>query len=361
MFTVRLNRIGERIFRGVLALLALNAALLPCARMGGGRTRRRLVGVAAVVILTVLSCAWSVARGGVCGNGPGRARVGGDGSENAPVSDDGAIAVKKGWDGWDGEAGHAPLVGERRRRRLDEGVARSERVASNPAWQALTRQATLRDDPGSCAGVCGLCTSSCCCDRDCRAVGDCCGDFEDVGVCQAQKDEGGGSVGDGTPPPSAPVGEVTKPPPAPEVPELPPAMPSAPRPPAQPPPVIRPPTPSPPPPSPPSPSPPPRFIPPFTRPPPFTYSPPFAASSSDPPPPPPRATAPPSTVKATAADPRGVWHSDVSPPGPWYPTLPPAPFPPLPGVPPFPLYLYTKLQAVPRCVRLFSFVYGQLN
>ena len=329
--------------------------------MGGGRTRRRLVGVAAVVILTVLSCAWSVARGGVGGNGPGRARVGGDGSENAPVSDDGAIAVKKGWDGWDGEAGHAPLVGERRRRRLDEGVARSERVASNPAWQALTRQATLRDDPGSCAGVCGLCTSSCCCDRDCRAVGDCCGDFEDVGVCQAQKDEGGGSVGDGTPPPSAPVGEVTKPPPAPEVPELPPAMPSAPRPPAQPPPVIRPPTPSPPPPSPPSPSPPPRFIPPFTRPPPFTYSPPFAASSSDPPPPPPRATAPPSTVKATAADPRGVWHSDVSPPGPWYPTLPPAPFPPLPGVPPFPLYLYTKLQAVPRCVRLFSFVYGQLN
>ena len=344
-----------------MALLALNAALLPCARMGGGRTRRRLVGVAAVVILTVLSCAWSVARGGVGGNGPGRARVGGDGSENAPVSDDGAIAVKKGWDGWDGEAGHAPLVGERRRRRLDEGVARSERVASNPAWQALTRQATLRDDPGSCAGVCGLCTSSCCCDRDCRAVGDCCGDFEDVGVCQAQKDEGGGSVGDGTPPPSAPVGEVTKPPPAPEVPELPPAMPSAPRPPAQPPPVIRPPTPSPPPPSPPSPSPPPRFIPPFTRPPPFTYSPPFAASSSDPPPPPPRATAPPSTVKATAADPRGVWHSDVSPPPPWYPTLPPAPFPPLPGVPPFPLYLYTKLQAVPQCVRLFSFVYGQFN
>ena len=344
-----------------MALLALNAALLPCARMGGGRTRRRLVGVAAVVILTVLSCAWSVARGGVGGNGPGRARVGGDGSENAPVSDDGAIAVKKGWDGWDGEAGHAPLVGERRRRRLDEGVARSERVASNPAWQALTRQATLRDDPGSCAGVCGLCTSSCCCDRDCRAVGDCCGDFEDVGVCQAQKDEGGGSVGDGTPPPSAPVGEVTKPPPAPEVPELPPAMPSAPRPPAQPPPVIRPPTPSPPPPSPPSPSPPPRFIPPFTRPPPFTYSPPFAASSSDPPPPPPRATAPPSTVKATAADPRGVWHSDVSPPAPWYPTLPPAPFPLLPGVPPFPLYLYTKLQAVPQCVRLFSFVYGQFN
>ena len=35
--------------------------------MGGGRTRRRLVGVAAVVILTVLSCAWSVARGGVGG------------------------------------------------------------------------------------------------------------------------------------------------------------------------------------------------------------------------------------------------------------------------------------------------------
>ena len=341
-----------------MALLALNAALLPCARMGAGRTRRRLVGVAAVVILTVLSCAWSVARGGVGGNGPGRARVGGDGSENAPVSD-GAIARKEdGWDGWDGEAGHAPLVGERRRRRLDEGVARSERVASNPAWQALTRQATLRDDPGSCAGVCGLCTSSCCCDRDCRAVGDCCGDFEDVGVCQAQKDEGGGNVGDGTPPPSAPVGEVTKPPPAPEVPEapvspeLPPAMPPAPRPPGQPPPVIRPPPPSPPPPSPPPPSPPPRFIPPFTRPPPFTYSPPFTASSSDPPPPPPRATAPPSTVTALA-DPRGVWHSDVSPPPPWYPTLPPAPFPPLPGVPPFPLFLYTKLQAVPRCVRLF--------
>ena len=74
--------------------------------------------VAAVVILTVLSCAWSVARGGVGGNGPGRARVGWDGSENAPVSD-GAIARKEdGWDGWDGEAGHAPLVGERRRRRL---------------------------------------------------------------------------------------------------------------------------------------------------------------------------------------------------------------------------------------------------
>ena len=148
MFTVRLNRIGERIFRGVLALLALNAALLPCARMGGGRTRRRLVGVAAVVILTVLSCAWSVARGGVGGNGPGRARVGGDGSENAPVSDDGAIAVKKGWDGWDGEAGHAPLVGERRRRRLDEGVARSERVASNPgahtAGHATGRSGELR-------------------------------------------------------------------------------------------------------------------------------------------------------------------------------------------------------------------------
>ena len=198
-----------------MAFLALNAALLPCARMGGGRTRRRLVGVAAVVILTVFSCAWSVARGGVGGNGPGRARVGGDGSENAPVLD-GAIARKEdGWDGWDGEAGHAPLVGERRRRRLDEGVARSERVASNPAWQALTRQATLRDDPESCTGVCGLCTSSCCCDRDCRAVGDCCGDFEDVGVCQAQKDDGGGSVGDGTPPPSAPVGEVSTPPPAP--------------------------------------------------------------------------------------------------------------------------------------------------
>ena len=321
--------------------------------MGGGRTRRRLVGVAAVVILTVLSCAWSLARGGVGGDGPGRARVGGDGSENAPVSDDGAIARKEdGWDGWDGEAGHA-RVGERRRRRLDEGVARSERVASNPAWQALTRQATLRDDPESCTGVCGLCTSSCCCDRDCRAVGDCCSDFEDVGVCQAQKDDDG-SVGDGTPPPSAPVGEVTTPPPAPEVPGLlPPAMPSTPRPPGQPPPVIRPPSPSPPPPSPPPPSPPPRFIPPFTRPPPFTYSPPFTASSSDPPPPPPRATAPPSTVTATAADPRGVWHSDVSPPPPWYPTLPPAPFPPLPGVPPFPLFLYTKLQAVPRCVRLF--------
>ena len=59
---------------------------------------------------------------------------------------------------------------------------------------------------------------------------------------------------------------------------------------------------------------------------------------------------PPPDANVTAlADPRGVWHSDVSPPAPWYPTLPPAPFPPVPGVPPFPLFLYAKLQAVPRC------------
>ena len=57
------------------------------------------------------------------------------------------------------------------RRRLEEGVARSARVAS--AASAFGREAGEE----SCEGVCGLCRASCCCDRDCRAVGDCCGNF----------------------------------------------------------------------------------------------------------------------------------------------------------------------------------------
>ena len=67
-----------------------------------------------------------------------------------------------------------------------------------------------------------------------------------------------------------------------------------------------------------------------------------------------RCRTPPDANVTALADPRGVWHSDVSPPAPWYPTIPPAPFPPFPGVPPFPLFLYAKLQAVPRCSRILA-------
>ena len=70
------------------------------------------------------------------------------------------------------------------RRRLDAAV--------DPAFGAGGEEAGAGGE--TCAGACGLCRASCCCDGDCVALGDCCGDFSDDGVCEAQKE---GNLGGG--------------------------------------------------------------------------------------------------------------------------------------------------------------------
>ena len=207
----------------------------------------------------------------------------------------------------------------------------------------------------SCATACGLCRASCCCDAECRAVGDCCADFEQPGMCVEQKAASlvGGSGGSSAAPPAPPPRRAPSPAgfgfgfgfgfgsgPPPSGPNAPPATPE------------------------------------------MSFARPTASASTShaegyddrplafpppPPAPPPPRTDPPSAptgaaarsvpvagassgdVRASLVDPRGTWHSDVSPPAPWYPSRPPVPFPPAPGVPPVPLGVYAKLQAVPRC------------
>eukprot|EP00982_Pelagococcus_subviridis_P011309 31076-Pelagococcus_subviridis.AAC.3 len=82
------------------------------------------------------------------------------------------------------------------RRRLDAAV--------DPAFGAGGEEAGAGGE--TCAGACGLCRASCCCDGDCVALGDCCGDFSDDGVCEAQKEGNLGGGGDdvGEPPPPPP-------------------------------------------------------------------------------------------------------------------------------------------------------------
>ena len=215
--------------------------------------------------------------------------------------------------------------------------------------------------PGeSCAAACGLCRASCCCDAECRAVGDCCADFEQPGMCVEQKTLTENSLGNesgqesGAPPTpesSSPGDEIVPPPDGfglgegtvPGASVAPPAAPeiSLTWPPA---PVSSPLPVSPPPPPPPSP-PPPAWSPSAPVAAAGTAGPPLSSSGPD-------AGDDAAAAAAAAAaviDARGTWHSDVRPPPPWNPSLPPAPFPPLPGVPPFPLGVYAKLQAVPRC------------
>ena len=213
----------------------------------------------------------------------------------------------------------------------------------------------------SCATACGLCRASCCCDAECRAVGDCCADFEQPGMCVDQKassqdlgESGGsseapptsltalvpppdsfGSDGFGTPP-GGPISDQ-KPPAVPETsftwpPASPPASPGAPegRDDGRPPFVV---------------SPPPTPEPPSAYAAAAAWSGPDARDDADD-----DVSVEKGGVSVAAfVDPRGTWHSDVRPPAPRYPSRPPAPFPPPPGLPPFPLGVYTKLQAVPRC------------
>ena len=213
----------------------------------------------------------------------------------------------------------------------------------------------------SCAAACGLCRASCCCDAECRAVGDCCADFEQPGMCVDQKassqdlgESGGsseapptsltalvpppdafGSDGFGTPP-GGPISDQ-KPPAVPETsftwpPASPPASPGAPegRDDGPPPFVV---------------SPPPTPEPPSAYAAAAVWSGPDARDDADD-----DVSVEKGGVSVAAfVDPRGTWHSDVRPPAPRYPSRPPAPFPPPPGLPPFPLGVYTKLQAVPRC------------
>ena len=213
----------------------------------------------------------------------------------------------------------------------------------------------------SCAAACGLCRASCCCDAECRAVGDCCADFEQPGMCVDQKassqdlgESGGsseapptsltalvpppdsfGSDGFGTPP-GGPISDQ-KPPAVPEIsftwpPASPPASPGAPegRDDGRPPFVV---------------SPPPTPEPPSAYAAAAAWSGPDARDDADD-----DVSVEKGGVSVAAfVDPRGTWHSDVRPPAPRYPSRPPAPFPPPPGLPPFPLGVYTKLQAVPRC------------
>ena len=215
----------------------------------------------------------------------------------------------------------------------------------------------------SCVAACGLCRASCCCDSDCRAVGDCCFDFEEQNVCVEQKHTGAPGVGGTTgvlppssitfpPTASVPPDKTVSPPSTPATPALPEATLTWPpfSPVFMPPPVEYgkpvnpPPPPPPPPPSPPSP--------PYTEPETGTGT---GTESVLLPPPSgffPGTGTLGSTVSSqgiSSIDPRGTWHSDVRPPVPMFPSLPPAPFPPLPGFPPVPLGMYAKLQAVPRC------------
>jgi len=198
----------------------------------------------------------------------------------------------------------------------------------------------------SCAAACGLCRASCCCDAECRAVGDCCADFEQPGMCVEQKAAslGGESGGSSEAPPPPPTATIAPPPDGfgfgfgsgtpPGGPNAPPAVPQTS----------------------------------FTWPPAPASSPPTRGhddpSPAFPPPPPPEAPSAPTAAagwsgpdaeatgddgRDSLVDPRGTWHGDVRPPAPWYPSRPPAPFPPPPGVPPVPLGVYAKLQAVPQC------------
>ena len=306
---------------------------------------------------------------------------------------------------------------KKRRRRLIEGSEEATDPAPASGGEgeggddlesegSLSLAATAGEGGETCVGACGLCRASCCCDRDCRTLGDCCGDFERDGVCTTQKElgpsgtseeneaiggEGDGGDGDGGPtedvPPRPPETETQTPtpvvwliwPPQP-VPRSAPIAPPPPRPPTENPPPRSPRAPA----SfttPRSPSPPsspfqpigkhPPLLPPYPHNP-FFPGWPVAGSAQSPPPtspPPPPPPPPPPDGGGSGAesggdegkgevavvvgqgfsDPRGVWHSDVLPPLPFTPLLPPAPFPPFPGVPPFPLLMYSKLQAVPRC------------
>ena len=317
-----------------------------------GRTRRRVVGVATLAILAVLATAGDLGRGA-------RARDAEAGVDFAPPS-----------------RGHPDPVDPvpRARRRLADpgagtggpgastGTPPSTSAAAKPPPQPSAGHGDGAQGPfedvSTCRGACGLCRTSCCCDADCRALGDCCPDFELPGVCDAHKTTS-------PPPPLAPAGDPSAPPRPPNLPGVVLTWPPSPAP-ATPPAATPPSPPTPPPnPAPPPPLPSPPFPPPPLRPPPEPPPPPPPPSPPPPPPDAPRTPPPPSwppgsnphppdpdptaTAQGGFADPRGTWHSDVLPPLPAYPTLPPAPFPPLPGIPPFPLGLYAKLQAVPRC------------